>query len=286
MQFLFLYRLRRPATAGMVAAAVMLLGGGFVYGHEAGDAGNSSAGHSPEGALHFSHPLIAESPSPDTKVRFDYFFRDVDHEGEKAREHTMRLEGEYAFDPAFSVEIDVPYELRHPDEGSNATHSGTVEVGLKFANFAFAEQGLLLGYGIELGLPTGDDEKEIGSDHLFEFEPYFDFGLRRGDVEVVGFVSFGVPTNQADGEEVETELGYNLSALYHVTSRLAGLVELDGESALSGEEDGTSVVNITPGVKFRPFADSNLQVGVGVSFPVSGEREFDVQTILSLFYHF
>ena len=33
-----------------------------------------------QASLHFSHPLIAESPSPDTKVRLDYFFLNVDGE--------------------------------------------------------------------------------------------------------------------------------------------------------------------------------------------------------------
>ena len=33
--------------------------------------------------LHFSHPLISESPSPDTKIRLDYFFLDeIEEEGE------------------------------------------------------------------------------------------------------------------------------------------------------------------------------------------------------------
>ncbi|MCI0481519.1 MAG: hypothetical protein L0213_08015, partial [Candidatus Dadabacteria bacterium] len=38
--------------------------------------------HNNPGGLHFSHPLITESPSPDTKIRLDYFFLDVDGEVE------------------------------------------------------------------------------------------------------------------------------------------------------------------------------------------------------------
>jgi len=34
--------------------------------------------------LHFSHPLITESPSPDTKIRLDYIFKEIEggHHGE------------------------------------------------------------------------------------------------------------------------------------------------------------------------------------------------------------
>jgi hypothetical protein len=46
------------------------------------------------------------------------------------------------------------------------------------------------------------------------------------------------------------------------------------------------VVSITPGAKFRPVSGSNLQVGAGVSFPLLDETEFDVQALVSVFYHF
>lgn len=240
------------------------------------------SGHS----LHFSHPLITESPSPDTKLRLDYFYRRLHAGEEKGREHTLRLEAEYAFHPAISVEVDVPYTFVDRAGESPRSRLDTVEVGLKLANFAFAEHGLLLGYGIEFGLPTGDDSRGIGSNHLFEVEPFLDLGYRWRDLEVVSFARFGIPTHQGGDEEVETELGYNLSFLYHVTPRVSGLIELDGETVLSGEEHGNTVVNLTPGIKVQPLPTRALDVGFGVSFPITGREEFEVRTVLSAFYHF
>lgn len=45
--------------------------------------------------LHFSHPLFGESPSPDTKVRVDYFFRNESRTA-TGESHTVRFQGEYA----------------------------------------------------------------------------------------------------------------------------------------------------------------------------------------------
>ena len=42
-------------------------------------------------ALHFVHPIIVDSPSPDTKVRLDYFYRSVEEGDEKEQEHEFAL---------------------------------------------------------------------------------------------------------------------------------------------------------------------------------------------------
>ncbi len=236
--------------------------------------------------LHFSHPLIAESPSPDTKVRLNYLFLDVDEGGEKSNEHEISFEGEYAFSPSFSIEVGVPYAIVDPNDAASMDHLGNIDVGFKFANFAFSDHGVLLGYGIEFILPTGNEESGIGNDHLVEIEPFFNIGYKRDALEVVAFTSFGVPINQDQGEEVETEMGYNLSFLYHVSARVSGLLEFDGGTVLSGEEDGHTVINITPGVKVKPTDNDNFELGAGVSFPLTANREFDVRAIFSAFYHF
>jgi hypothetical protein len=233
--------------------------------------------------LHFAHPLIAESVSPDTKIRLDYRFRDL----EGGERNTVAVEGEYAFHRAFSIEVGIPYTSLDREEMPDGSSLGNTEVALKFANYAFEERGLLLGYGIEFGLPTGDDEEGIGSDHIVDIEPFLNAGYKRGGLETVAFATFGIPTNQRPEEVVETELGYNLSLLYHVGSRLQALLELDGESILSNEEgEEQTTLNLTPGLKVRPLAGQNLLVGIGVGVPLAEDQEFDTRVIISAFYHF
>lgn len=237
--------------------------------------------HRHEG-LHFAHPLITESPSPDTKVRFDAFSFDGDDEDEL----TFNFEGEYALSRSFSIEIDIPYTSLD-ERGEPSAHSlGEVGLGLKLANFAYEHRGILLGYGLELGLPTGDDAKGIGSDHILEIAPFLNVGYQRGGFEWVTFFEFGIPTNQEEDEEVETELELSSSLLYRFSDRLQGLLELDMESALSGEERGETVLHLSPGVKVRPIRDSAWWIGVSLGMPLSDREEFDTRALVSGFCHF
>lgn len=233
--------------------------------------------------LHFAHPLVSESVSPDNKVRLDYRF----HDGEEEERNTVIFELEYAVHRTFSVHLGLPYAFLDREGGADPSNFGNAELALKFANFAFAEHGVLLGYGMEFGLPTGSDEEGIGSDHIVELEPFLNAGYRTGGLEAVSFVHFGIPTNQRAEEPVETELGYNLSLLYHLRPGLQALLELDGEAVLSSEEgEEHTVLNLTPGAKVRPFPGRALILGVGAGFPLTSDQDFDTRVIVSAFYHF
>ena len=235
------------------------------------------------GSLHFSHPLVSESPSPDTKLRLDYvFFNESQGEG---KTHTARLEGEFAFAPWISLELDAPYTFRDPDGEPSENHLDTIEVGVKLATQRFADHGLLFGGGLELGLPTGDDSRGIGSNNVLEIEPFVDFGWKFERWEVVGFLSAGVLHNQ-ESDDADYELGWNLSALYHLHPRLQLLLELDGEEIQGGEEDGHTVVNLSPGLKLRPLPNQDLWLGLGVGFPLTSDKEFDARAMVSAFWHF
>ena len=254
--------------------------------------------HAHPGGLHFSHPLITESPSPDTKIRLDYFFLNVDgevedeelgEEGEgpsKFKESTVNLELEYAFTRNISIEVDIPYTFINPDEGKDVNHFNTIDIGVKLASFILEKYGILLGGGLEFGLPTGDDNKGIGSDNIIEIEPFLSFGWKYKILEVVSFLHIGFPVNQKGDQDEGDELGYNLSTLVHATEWLEVLLEFDGETVLNGEEEGESVLNIDPGVKFKPFKSQDLQVGFGAGFPVTDDEEFEYRLVASVFYHF
>ena len=144
---------------------------------------------------------------------------------------------------------------------------------------------MLLGYGLELGMPTGDEAKGIGSGHIWEISPFLGIGLAAGRFELVNLTRFSIAAHQEVGEDLGTEMRYDFSALYHFSARLQGLLELNGEAGLSGDEAGEGISSISPGIKVAPLAGRSLFVGLGASFPL-GDEELDARLKLSFFYHF
>lgn len=281
-------------------------------------------GHHHEG-LHFTHPIITESVSPDTKLRLDHRFFDFP-DGDV--EHSAQLTGEFAFSRIFSVEAGIPYSY-------SATAFGNADITFKFANYGLEEAGIVLGYGLELELPTNGSPEEATPDIEHEHEhgvalrrgaprvlrrsggiltdppaprfhgaggvegtlgteewtasPFLNLGFRRGGLELIGWGAFAIPFHQADQAEVGTGFEWNLSALYHVSPRLDAMLELDASHGISGEPVGEDVVDLSPGVRFRLFPDRPFVLGTSVGFPVASGMEedpFDLRWVTSLFWHF
>ncbi|MFQ5530156.1 MAG: hypothetical protein ACE5FP_07365 [Gemmatimonadota bacterium] len=290
-----------------VLVTITMLAGAAAQTAWAQDHEHEDEGHSHDG-LHFTHPLIAESVTPDTKLRLDHQFLDLP-DGDKI--HVGNLEAEYAFFRSFSIEAGLPYSYT----GSQA---GNLEVALKFANFDFEDSGILLGYGIEFGFPTageGEEEEELPvaasrpavltgfpaallgansqsssggaiGEAEWEIAPFLNIGIMAGNLELVAWGIFGIPFAQEEGEEVETEIEYNISALYHFSPRFEGLLELDGAGGISGHAVGEDVLNLSPGIRVQPFSDSRFVLGTSVGFPLTNEEAFSTRWTTSLFWHF
>ncbi len=237
-----------------------------------------------DSGLHFSHPLVSESPSPDSKIRADYALMKETAEAD-ALVHRVDLIGEYAPVRWVSFELDLPYTIADRDEEDNRHNLDNIEVALKLASFVFEDEGLLLGGGLELGLPTGNSSNDIGSDRLVMIEPFVDFGLKKGDFELVGFLQFGFPENE-NADDPDWELGWNASLLYHATPQIEAILEFDGERVWGGEEDGETVAHVSPGLKIRPLDDPGFKIGTAISLPITNDEEFDLRWLLSVFYHF
>lgn len=282
-------------------------GGGAGHGHVGG--GGHHAG------LHFSHPLFTESVSPDTKIRTDYNLLDLG--AQEGTKHEFGVALEYAPSRSFSVEAGVPYSAS--DEALGFTH-----VSVKFANYALAEQGISLGYGIGVGLPTSGDAAHEDHHHpdegghtqavraarsgvmssppparanggvgvhgtlgrdFYEFEPFFNIGWRSGRWELVGFTTFGIPSGLEDQHELGTELAWNVSTLFQPAPEVQTVLELGASHGLSGHPVGEDVVNLSPGIKLRPSGGSPLWLGIGGSTPLTNDRSYDRRLQISLFYH-
>jgi hypothetical protein len=234
--------------------------------------------------LHFSHPMVTESPSPDTKLRLDFLAARTNGSA-GLHENTVRLEGEYAFNHGVSLAIVTPFVSRTAPAGERASGLGNVELSLKAASLAFGEHGLLIGGGLSAGLPTGSDKKAIGSAHIVELEPFLDAGYKRDEFELVGFALLSSTLHRRAGEEAERNLTFNFSALYQLQSRLEGLIEVTTSRALVGVESGSQQTFIAPGLKVYPFTNRKLMFGASAELGTGAVRDTRV-LLVSGFYHF
>jgi hypothetical protein len=234
--------------------------------------------------LHFSHPLVTESPSPDTKIRLDYIYTLISGTG-GVRENMIRIEGEYAFTHALSLALVTPFVSRSEPATTRVSGVGNVELSLKAASLALADHGFLLGGGLSVALPTGSDAKGIGSAHIVELEPFVDAGYKRDALELVGFALLSSAFHRRVGEEAERNLTLDFSGLYHIQPWLEGLIEVTTAQALIGAESGLQHTFVAPGLKVYPFTNrkfmfgASVEVGTGI---VRDTREW----LFSGFYHF
>ena len=262
--------------------ALLMLGPSTVFAqhdHDHGEDDEDGHHHAP---VHFSHPLFTESPSPDTKLRFDYLRAPLAHD---LSENTFRVEGEYAFSQNMSIEANIPFSSVSSN-GVRTSAIGSGEIALKLASFIAAERGILLGGGIGFGVPTGNDGKGIGSDHLVEVEPYVDLGYMHEKMEFVTFASYRFTTRRNSGEEEEKSFGAAASLLYHLDPRFESLVEVETRRLINAEGSDDQIVNAAVGVKYHVNRIRALVVGIGGRIPVTTRREFQSEIIVSALYHF
>ncbi|NUQ20201.1 MAG: hypothetical protein HOQ09_04495 [Gemmatimonadaceae bacterium] len=234
--------------------------------------------------LHFSHPLVTESPSPDTKLRVDYLWARSGAGIDRTIDHSVRVEGEYGFSSALSLAVTVPYVWRS-DALANVHGFDDTELSLKAASLRWGEQGVLVGGGLSAGLPTGNDARGIGSSRAIGLEPFVDVGVMRGKLQLVGFAQYGTTVRNPVGVDAERELTFNGSALYPLGRLAELLVEYETSRV---NEAGSAVTSrlVAPGIKVYPFANRQLMAGISVPVGVPTDAASARGVLVSAFYHF
>jgi hypothetical protein len=241
------------------------------------------ADHEHEG-LHFSHPLLNESPSPDTKFRLDFISSRIGSGAERVTERGARLEGEYEFMDGVSFAVTVPWMRRETPLGS-VQGTGSTELSLKGSSLRWGRQGVVMGGGFSVGLPTGSDEKGIGSSHSVELEPFADVGVQVGELELVAFGHYGTTVRNPTGVEAERELSLIGSALYPVSRLAELLMEVETVHPVGSDESATT--RLAPGLKLYPFSNRHLMAGVSVPIALARSGQPNSREVIaSVFYHF
>jgi hypothetical protein len=249
--------------------------------------GDAELGHERAGPHHahphFTHPLVTESPLPENQARFDAGFA----RGPDADEYSVEASVEFALTPNVGVELALPYGWVDPEEEGGTDGIGNAAVAVKYADYRFSDAGFVLGAGLELELPTGDDEAGTGDDRQLVCEPNVAVGYRSGPLEVIGVLRFGIPLNEpeSDAADVDLEVGADLSLLYHFTPRVAGMLEFNGTAVVAGASDET-LLTINPGLSLDPIGNGRLRLGIGAGVPVTDDAESDWEARTMLIVHF
>lgn len=262
-------------------------------GHDHGSVGGPA--HQPPGSEHaghahahpqigVAHPIITESPVPETAIKLLYAYADP---GDGGAEHALAASLEYALATTFSLELTVPYAVFDPVDGGPFGRLDNVELAAKWATYRYADHGLIPAAGLAVGLPTGRDERGVGSDHVVGLEPFARLGYVRGPFDVVATVNLAIPLNQTADERDEEDfaLAYNLAIFYRLRPDVQALVELHGESIFGDDASDAQAFYVSPGVTFQPFSDKSINLGVGVSLPLTDDRDFDYAVNLLAIFH-
>lgn len=228
------------------------------------------------GGLHFSHPLLTESPSPDTKLRFD-FGRVLNA---TPRDNVAKLEGEFAFSPAVSVAVTGSHAWSSGEAGSGE-RTNSIEVSMKGASFAFRDRGVLIGGGLGMDVPLSMGRSSTAEKEHVALEPFVDWALKREAFELVTLAAYSTTIGRSAEREHRVEI--RGSGLVAVTKMIDLLGEIEFIKPLSGLER-SSTVRLAPGAKIRPWVDRELAFGLSVPLGVGNLNSRSL--LASVFYHF
>ncbi len=202
-------------------------------------------------------------------------------------DHQFEFEYFHVFNNRLAAVVNVPYSFLNPDVGPSRNGFGDMSFGVQWLAFnGYCSQ---LSAGLGINVPTGDADRGLG-EGAASLEPsllwYHDLGQGNGLQAQFAIKSPLAVRNPEN--EFSYNIGYSHTCAGMKDSRmfhwLSPLIELNGSTLLNGANYGQTVIDLTPGVRW--FVGEENQMGVGVSFPISGEKDERYETIVSYIAHF
>jgi hypothetical protein len=176
---------------------------------------------------------------------------------------------EYGLSDAFQVEIEwLAYQhLANRDEKSNSG-VGDLELGARYVWMNIAESHWHSSVGFELGIPTGDEEQDLGEGDT-AYSPFF---ILASDFPQFHDMQLAVHAG-TEFEDSEREDFVNLSTFLPL-----GAIILSAEYNWSEE-----AAYVTPGLSWAPAPA--LELGIGV--PIGANRAADdYRVLIHIIYEF
>lgn len=230
-----------------------------------------------------------EAPFVERNFRLDYLSTNNLQEP-PADESQLFGEVSYSFTDRLGILVAAPYVIRDNVTDPDTSGFADMEAGVRYVLVGYENRDpFKLALGVNVLAPTGDANRELGEGQTF-IEPEVLLFQRVADQTFFqAQFSLGIPTG---GEDASTEFGWNLGLGYVYTDVAisqyfkfpTAVVELNGETLFGGVDADTTVLDVTPGLRWS--IGSRAYGGVALSVPVTGPREFDTQFIFSLIYRY
>lgn len=227
-----------------------------------------------------------ESPFVEGNVRFDYMFTNALAEP-AADESQFFTQLSYAFTKRLGVLVAAPYLIRDNFEQPNTSGFSDLEAGVRYVAIGPNHRDpFKLALGLNVVAPTGSVVQELG-DGVTVLEPELLMYQRLGRLDfLVTQIALDIPTVSGESTGFGYNIGYGNVIDDASTSKLfqfpTAIFELNGATGVGGPEAGTTILDLTPGLRW--FIGDRLIAGAAVSLPVTGPREFETQFIASLIY--
>ncbi len=243
----------------------------------------------------FAEPIILHHAHIEDEQRINFTgFKNVRTEDkeETAVSSFVELAITWLDDFSLGSEIFIPFS----NVGTPDNHFGLGDIELQPIKYAFVNlpETVMTG-AFSLSVPTGDEAHGLGGEqttvggNLFFDQAYRNWYLGinteyEASVSDPTFSAFEIAAALAYSFIPETGTGI-APARPNQTLVPTLMLEWVSESLLSGMDDGEHVMNLLPGIQlWHPI--SNWKFRVGVSFPISTDKEYDLAGHFQVGNHF
>ncbi len=226
----------------------------------------------PRGELNFPRAIVTEKAFPEDEAMF---VTSIATGGTGEVANTMIYEKRVG--ARSQLEVIVPFSSLEAETGGWGTGIGDIALGAKSALFHNRGSGTIFSAGVEVGLPTGNEDRGFGSGHT-TIEGFLAFGQGLpGDGFLQAQAGLGVPTNGATKEAFWRLVLGRTFAQRDFGRSWSPMVEL---VATRGLVDGeTSLWDIVPQFQVTLSRRQHVRAAFGAQVPLNGRESRYTQVV-------
>lgn len=226
----------------------------------------------PQGDLNFRRAHITAKAFPENEALLIPTYTHG-----KTKTSTTKLVYEERIGPRGQWEVALPFSSNHTSS-SNAL--GDIEVAGKILLYDDLPTLSLVSAGLEVGLPTGDASRGLGSG-TWKLVPFLAAGKGFGPAFIQSSIKYEQPL-KGTGKE----LVYALAFTYPLTDEKKGLIPMIEVHGITSLNERHSSLFLTPQLYIGLVKRGHIALSIGSQIPVSGDKPFDYRLVAFLLWEY